>query len=179
MYCPPKSKNKTNFLDHITETYNFLSAKYPEGLYWLLAGDTNELKLDQILYLDPNLRQLVEEPTRIGSKEILDPINTDLAKYYHIPRVLSPLNPDCDCHGRPSDHKMILINPISEFDNTLERKQRTITIRPLLESKLIKSENWLKKFEWGKLMEIESSHQKADYFQKTIIEKFEFLPEKK
>lgn len=97
-----------------------------------------------------------------------------------MPRVLSPLNPDCDCHGRPSDHKMILINPISEFDNKLERKQRTITIRPLPESKLIKFENWLKKFEWGKLMEIESSHQKADYFQKTIMEKFdEFLPEKK
>ena len=63
-------------------------------------------------FIDPNLRQIVEEPTRIGSDGILDPIITDLSKFYHVPECLKPLNANCQCHGKPSDHKIILLKQI-------------------------------------------------------------------
>ena len=54
IYSKPNSKKKTATLDHIAETYNFLNAKYGRGLYWILAGDTNDMKLDPILHLHPS-----------------------------------------------------------------------------------------------------------------------------
>ena len=42
IYCKPRSKKKTLLLDHIAETYNFLSAKYGDGIHFILAGDTND-----------------------------------------------------------------------------------------------------------------------------------------
>ena len=54
IYSKPKSKKKTLSLDYIAETYNFLNAKYGKGTYCILAGDTNDLKLDAILNLSPD-----------------------------------------------------------------------------------------------------------------------------
>ena len=59
IYCKPDSRNKTRLLDHISQAYNIISAKYQTGLYFILAGDTNELKLDSILHLDPHMEQMV------------------------------------------------------------------------------------------------------------------------
>ena len=85
IYSKPNSKKKTAMLDHISETYNFLSTKYGKGVYWMLAGDTNDLKLDQILSLSPNFRSLVKKPTRLNPDNILDNIITDLGKWYQAP----------------------------------------------------------------------------------------------
>ena len=49
IYSKPNSRKKTALLDHVTESYHLLRAKYQTGLYFILAGDTNELKLDVIL----------------------------------------------------------------------------------------------------------------------------------
>ena len=179
LYFPPNNKHKSLFLDHICETYNFLSSKYNDGLYWLLAGDTNELNLDSILRLDPNIKQMVEEPTRVGSDKILDPIITNLCKYYSIPECLQPLNPDCSCLGKPSDHKMIIMKPISVMNNRKTRRKRHLVLRPLPDSKLLNFEKWLKTFSWQKLYDLESSHDKAEYFQKVLYENVQiYLPEK-
>jgi hypothetical protein len=80
IYCKPNSKKKTALLDHIAETYNFLNMKYGKGLHWLLAGDTNDLKLDPILSLSPNLKSVVLTPTRLNPDKILDNIITDMSK---------------------------------------------------------------------------------------------------
>ena len=76
IYSKPDSRFKTPLLDHITDTFNLLSRKYQNGLYWILAGDTNELKLDAILNMDPNMKQIVKDSTRPSKKSlnILDPI---------------------------------------------------------------------------------------------------------
>ena len=170
MYFPSKSNKKNLFLDHITETYNFLSSKYNDGLYWIFAGDTNELKIDQILYLDPNLRQVVEEPTRINSDRILDPIITNLCKFYSIPECMVQLNANCECQGKPSDHRMILMRPISVIDNRVERKKREIKLRPMPKSKLEQFGTWLENFNWKTLHEFKSSHEQAEYFQNILYE---------
>ena len=94
IYSKPNSKKKSAMLDHIAETYNFLSTKYGKGLYWMLAGDTNDLKLDQILSLSPNLKSLVKKPTRLNPDNILDNIISDMGKWYQSPECLPPLDAD-------------------------------------------------------------------------------------
>ena len=38
-------KNKNKKTNHIAETYHMLNSKYLDGLHFILAGDTNDLKL--------------------------------------------------------------------------------------------------------------------------------------
>ena len=45
-------------------------------------ADKNELKLDNILSLNPDFRQLVDQPTRNNPPQVLDVIVTNLGKYY-------------------------------------------------------------------------------------------------
>ena len=59
--CQPGSKKKTALVDHIAEVYNLLKAKHGRGLYWVLAGDTNDLKLGPILRLNQNLKSVVKK----------------------------------------------------------------------------------------------------------------------
>ena len=54
LYVKPSSRKKSATIDHIAEVYNMLRAKYVKGLYWVLAGDTNNLKLGPILRLNNN-----------------------------------------------------------------------------------------------------------------------------
>ena len=88
VYSKPNSKKKKATLDHIAETYNFLNAKFGKGLFWILAGDTNDLNLAPILHLSPTLKSVVTKPTRLNPDRILDNIITDLSKFYQCPEVL-------------------------------------------------------------------------------------------
>ena len=65
IYSKPASNKKTLLLDHISDAYNVLCTKYGRGLHFVLAGDTNDLKLDSILSLSPSLSQIVKEWTRL------------------------------------------------------------------------------------------------------------------
>ena len=53
IYSKPSSKKKTLLLDHISETYHLLCSKFQSGLHFIMAGDTNDLKLEPILNLNP------------------------------------------------------------------------------------------------------------------------------
>ena len=53
LYTKPDSRTKTKLLDHISLGYNILSAKYQTGLHFIFADDTNDLKLQPVLQLNP------------------------------------------------------------------------------------------------------------------------------
>ena len=115
IYVKPKSKKITATIDHIAEVYNSLRAKYGHGLHWILAGDTNQMKLGPILRLNKNLKSVVRSPTRINHKNlakssILDNIITDLNNWYQEPKCLPPIEPDSST-GKPSDHLMVIWEP--------------------------------------------------------------------
>ena len=97
-------------LAHIIDTFNLFSTKYRNGVYWILAGDINDLKLDAILSLDPNVTQIVKNSTRSSSKSlnILDPIIMTLSKHYQRPVCRSSLK--LDSHITKSDHFIALRN---------------------------------------------------------------------
>ena len=126
LYVKPGCKKKTALVDHIATVYNTLRAKYGLGLHWILAGDTNELKLGPILRLNANLAIVVKKPTRINHKNpskstILDNIITDLHKWYQEPKCLPPIDPDND-KGKPSDHLTVVFEPLNVIDNIPARQ---------------------------------------------------------
>ena len=122
IYCKPDSRKKTLLLDHIAEVYHTLSSKYQNGLFFLLAGDTNDLKLDAILNLSPNFKQLVDSPTRMNPTRILDPIITTLSTFYQKPVCLPPLDNDPDKDGSPSEHLIVYMKPIESINSNPARK---------------------------------------------------------
>ena len=177
IYCKPGSKSKTDLLDHIAEAYNVLSTKYSKGLHFIIAGDTNELKLDSILTLSQNLVQVVQKPTRIdsitGSEKMLDPVIMTLSTYYQEPQVLDPLDSDPDKNGKPSDHKIVLQKPISLIENKTARITREVKVRPIPQSGLDRFRTWLIDQDWKQVFEAVSAHDKAEIFQKMLLNEFE------
>ena len=107
--------------------YNLFSSKYRNGLHWIICGDTNDLKLDDILSLNSNLKQVVQNPTRLNPPRILDPIITTLSSFYQVPVWLGPLDPDPDMNGKPYDHLMVVMTPISVLYNRPARIKKKLT----------------------------------------------------
>ena len=90
IYCKPGSKKKTLLLDHIADAFNILSSKYGRGMHFFIAGDTNDLNLDPIISLSPNINQIVTSWTRMNPPALLDPIITTMTKFYQEPICLEP-----------------------------------------------------------------------------------------
>ena len=135
IYSKPNSHFKTKLLDHISDVFNVMHTKKEHGVHFILAGDTNELKLNPILSLSPHMKQIVTKPTRHNPDRLLDPIITTLSNLYQTPEVLPPLDNDPDKDGKPSDHNIIIAEPISEINNSCARQLRKITVRPTPDNK--------------------------------------------
>ena len=120
VYSIPNSKKKRVLLDHINQAFNLISTKFGNGLHFIIAGDTNDLKLENILNLTHNMKQLVNNVTRLEPPALLDPIMSTLGKFYQQPVCLPPLDPDPDSNGKPSDHLIVVMRPIT----TLKTNQR-------------------------------------------------------
>ena len=111
-YSKPDSRQKMVLLDHLSQTFNQLSAEFGSGLYWIIGGDKNDLNIQQILNLSPAMKQCVQSPTRLNPPQILDVCITDLSSYYQSPVVIDPLQVDIDKTGSDSDHLMVTMAPI-------------------------------------------------------------------
>ena len=173
IYCKPSSNKKTLLLDHISDAYNILSTKYGRGLHFALAGDTNDLKLDSILHLNPSFVQIVQKWTRLDPPAILDPIILTMSHLYQEAMCLEPLDADVDKNGVKSDHRIVLVKPINTINNKCGRQTKTVKYRPFPEAGLLKMTNWF-------IDEKEAYHDKAEKFQNLLISKLDdFFPEKK
>ena len=179
LYSKPNSKKKTVLLDHIAETYNFLSAKFGKGLYWMIAGDTNDLRLEPILQIHSSLKSVVTKPTRRNPDNILDNVITDLHSYYKSPDCLPPLEPDDAANGSPSDHLIVLMEPISTIDNRPARVVKDIVVRPMKQSGIDLFGYWIENESWEGVIKEDDIDKKAENFQNVLLQKLdEFLPSK-
>ena len=165
IYSKPNSNRKTLLLDHISDAYNILSTKYGRGLQFVLAGDTNELKLDSILHLDPSFVQIVQKWTRLNPPAILDPIIMTMSNLYQEALCLEPLDADIDKNGVKSDHRIVVAKPINTINNKCGRQTRTVKYRPFPESGMKKMKEWLIDEDWEEVFDAESAHDKAEKFQ--------------
>ena len=179
IYCKPNSNKKTLLLDHISDEYNILSTKYGRGLQFVLAGDTNDLKLDSILHLNPSFVQIVQEWTRLDPPAILDPIIMTMANLYQEAMCLEPLDADADKIGVKADHRIVVAKPINTINNKCGRQTRTVRYRPFPESGFQKMKKWFIDEDWQEVFQAESAHDKAEKFQTLLTEKLnEFFPMK-
>ena len=179
VYSKPNSKKKTLLLDHINQAFHTLSTKYGKGLHFIIAGDTNDLKLQNILNLSPNMRQLVQGVTRLDPPAMLDPVISTLGNLYQEPVCLPPLDADPDSNGSPSDHLIVVMRPVNTVNNKPGRKFREVKVRPLLSSGLSKFEAWIKKQNWSEILNAKSVDTKAETLHNMVLDKLdEFCPEK-
>ena len=180
-YCKPGSKKKTLLLDHISETYHFLSSRYPDGLFWIIMADKNEMRLDNILTLNPDFKQLVDQPTRDNPAQILDIIVSNLGQYYQIPTVEPPLEVDDDKVGSPSDHLMVVMTPLNNFQNKRGRIKKTIEYRPLTDDGYKAMGSALHDTDWVFLEDIASASDQMETFQSYMFKIFDkcFPPKKR
>ena len=177
IYYAKRTKRK-DFIDHICEAYNVLLSKYGQGLQFLIMGDFNRLNIKPILELSPSLFQVVNIPTRLNPEATLDKIITTLSKFYLPPYSLSPLDNDVEGNGKPSDHLIIVMKPISQSD-VPKPKQKVITFRPLPESGMLLYKQWLQTEMWQELYQLDTAHQKAEILHTTLVQKLDlFLPMK-
>ena len=163
-YLKPHSKKKSVLLDHISQVYHALSAKYVSGLYWIISGDRNEFQLDNILSLCPDFKQLVDRPTRLSPPRILDVIITNMAKFYNVPTVEDPLEPDPDMNGSPSDHLMVVLSPRTNFQNKRGRHLKNIEFRPLNDAGYSAMTTVLDTWDWKYLLELSSANDQMASF---------------
>ena len=161
IYSKPDSCKRTVLLDRISESYNLLCSKYADGRYFILAGDANDLKLDAILSLRPNMMQVVSEVTRMKPPAMLDQILNTLSKFYQSTVCLPPFDPDPLSNCSPSVHLMPLMKPISTLNNQPARTKRKMVIRPLPESGLAQFENWICSHSWDKVYNATTAHDKT------------------
>ena len=180
VYVRPNSKKKKETLDHIALTYNFLSVKYDKGLYWIIAGDTNDLKLDSILHLNPNLKSVVKKPTRLNPDNILDNIITDLSSWYQEPICLPPVDSDIGSRGKSSDHLTVVMELVTNFDNRASRTEKKVEFRPIKQSGVDLFEKWINDQSWSEIFEAETVDEKAEIFQQMLMNQIErFFPKVK
>ena len=179
LYSKPDSRKKSLLLDHISDAFNILSAKYGSGLHFVIAGDTNDLKLDSILTLSPNFCQIVKDFTRMDPPALLDPILTTLSNFYQVPQCLEPLDSDPDKNGKKSDHRIVVAKPINVINNKTERESRKVKVRPFTQSGFEKMKKWFIDQTWNEIFLAESAHEKASIFQKMLLSSLEeCFPEK-
>ena len=151
----------------------FFELKIWEGLFWILTGDTNDLNLDPILHLHPNLKIVVTKPTRLNPDRILDNIITDLSKCYQCPEFLPPIDADPGSGGKPSDHLTVVMAPISTINNKPARTTREIYVRPMMQSGIDLFGHWIRNQTWEQVLNAESVDEKSEILQNMLLQKLD------
>ena len=171
-YRGPKSTKKQELFDHVAETFHYLSARFGTNMEFIIAGDTNRLNLSPILNLSPRLEQKVKVPTRLNPDVTLDPIITTLGKYYLDAVTKPPINPDNADTGRPSDHLVVLMRPLSASLPVPPRVYKTVKTQPITESGLQLFRTWIEEQRWLEVYSCSDVDKKAAKFQAMIMDSF-------
>ena len=172
-YTKPGSRKKTELLDHIAETVHFFCSKYPDSVSFCISGDKNELSVDSILSLRPDFKQCVEDSTRLSPPAILDVIITDLARFYRRPVCEKALEVDKDKVGSDSNHLMVLMVPVDNFNNKKGSLRKQIQYRPLNDAGFCEMESRLTNYDWSSIQNIKSSDDQMLAFHNTLYDMFD------
>ena len=176
IYVSPSSKFKTATINHIIDTLHIIRAQYDNKVNFLIGGDLNQLKIEQILDAYGSLRQIISFGTRKSA--ILEKVITDLHTLYQPPRCLPPLQVDAHSEGKDSDHNIIVLAPILMTEN-VPRQKRTVKSRPLPESGVNKFSGFITSHTWEEVLKEGNIDQKVSNFHNILKSKLdEFCPEK-
>ena len=179
VYYSSSQTRKSDFLDHISEAYHTLCAKYGSDLKFIITGDFNRMNIKPILNLSPDLKQVVQVVTRTNPDATLDLIITNLTSLFHPPTTLPPLDNDEDVDGKPSDHLVVVMRPLSTTNPSQTVRYKTIKYRPFPDSAIREMGQWVQSQNWKEIYCEVDPNQKAEKFEKIVMNKVNlFFPEK-
>ena len=108
----------------------------------------------------------------------MDNIITDLHNWYQEPKCLPPIEPDSST-GKPSDHLMVIWEPLNVINNIPTRHIRKIKLRPITDSGIKLFSLWIKDQEWTEINETHDVDHKVELLTSSVMEKVrQFFPEK-
>ena len=139
-YSPPKSRKKTQLLDHIVSTCQMLLTKHPRAAI-VIRGDRNEMSISPLLIALPRLKQLVTKFTCNG--KILDVLLSNLHEFYSVPEIVPPVPADNPLQGKPSDHSVPVARPHSSTGVNRANEYRIKISRPMPDSGIRKFGMWI------------------------------------
>ena len=175
-YSPPKSRKKTQLMDHIISTCQSLLTKYPQAGI-VIGGDRNEMSITPLLTGLPRLKQLVSQATCNG--KVLDVLLTNLHEYYSVPIIVPPVPADNPLQGKPSDHSVPLAKPHSTTGVNMSNVYRNKITRPLPESGIKEFGRWIVSENWESVQSEENPTNQAEALQKLLESKLdEIFPTK-
>ena len=121
-----------------------------KNIHFLLLADSNRLDLSPITSLSPDLLQVVRDPTTLNSSVTPDTIITSLSKYYNVPFTKPPINSD-GAIRKPSDHLVVIFELKFKPMSHMQRRYKTVTFRPLPDSKMSIFGLWLRDQNWNEM----------------------------
>ena len=83
-----------------------------------------------------------------------------------------PINPNVNSRGKPADHLIVIMRPLSASVPVPPRVYRTVQTRPITESGLQLFRGWIEEQRWTDIYSCRDIHEKADRFQKLVMENF-------
>ena len=164
-YSPPKSRKKTQLLDHIVATCQSLLTKYPQAGI-VIGGDRNEMSISPLITGLPKLKQLVTKPTCNG--KVLDVLLTNLHEFYSVPEVVPPVPADNPLQGKPSDHSVPVARPHTSAGGNISNDYKTRITRPMPDSGIRQFGQWIVKEEWDCVDKTTSPDVQAYALQKLL-----------
>ena len=177
-YSPPSSKSKTKLVDLISTHISILRTQY-SGCGVIICGDRNDLQMQQLLSVDPALKQIVNFPTNKNLDKTLDVICTDMFSSYEAAIRLPAIQVDDGKEGVPSDHWGVEVRPRTNLSTTKARpKKKTIMVRRMPDSLVLDFEAQLALKDWSFLAG-QSANEMVEHFQAAANRLVnETLPEK-
>ena len=178
IYIAPRSKLKSETMDHIIQSIHIIRARYDNNVSFILGGDVNHTDYTDVLDSYGALKQCVTVGTR--NQATLEIILSDLINLYHPPTVLDPLKVDEGKAGKDSDHNIVIFAPRSDANFRVERKKKSIKTRPIPESCIPSFSREIQNQAWEGVLNEKDIDTKVYNFHKTLLLICDqYFPEKK
>ena len=134
IYIAPRSPYKEESVDHIIHTIHYIRSKYNNEVNFLLAGDFNQVGVQDILDSYGALHQVCKVPTRKGAS--LQLVLTDLHILMHPPTAQLPIQKDEGAKGVDGDHQALILSPKASAQFVVKREKTIVKSRPMPQSSI-------------------------------------------
>ena len=152
-YSPPRSRSNTKLIDLISTQVSSFRTQYP-GCGFIICGDRNDLRIEQLLSVDPALRQIVNFNTNKNQDKTLDVVVTDMYSSFQEPTRLPAIQVDPGRQGVPSDHWGVEVLPRNNSSTTKARpEKKTFMVQRMPDSLVMEFGPVLAKADWSCLLE--------------------------
>ena len=153
-YSVPRSKRKTQLIEHIAINYGELRTRYKD-CFFLTGGDKNDLDLKLILDISPTFHTHNTKPT-YGQKNI-DVLVSDMVHLFNepiiIPNVPTDIPDGQPGGGKISDHPVVYTMPRLNRTQKPARELVVKKTRRIKDEDILKIGQWIQQESWVEMLD--------------------------